>query len=68
MRFNFIGSAVGIILRLFSLMLLLPCIVAIIEKDYFSIIPFAVASGLSLLLGLILKINQDYSLALLTYF
>ena len=58
MRLNFIGSAVGIILRLFSIMLLIPCIVAIIDKDYFSIIPFAVASVLSLGLGLILKINQ----------
>lgn len=59
MRLNFIGSAVGIILRLFSIMLLLPCIVAIIEKDYFSLIPFIIASGVSLLLGLILKINQE---------
>lgn len=59
MRLNFIGSAVGIILRLFSVMLLLPCIVAIIDKDYFSILPFVVASGMSLLIGLILKINQE---------
>ena len=59
MRLNFIGSAVGIILRLFSIMLLLPCIVAIIDKDYFSVIPFIVASALSLSLGLILKINQE---------
>ncbi len=59
MRLNFIGSAIGIILRLFSIMLLLPCIVAIIEKDYFSIVPFIVASGFSLFLGLILKINQE---------
>ena len=59
MRINFICSALGIILRLFSLMILLPCIVAIIEKDYFSLIPFIVASGLSLFLGLILKINQE---------
>lgn len=59
MRLNFIGSAIGIILRLFSVMILLPCIVAIIEKDYFSIVPFIVASGISLLLGLILKINQE---------
>ncbi len=59
MRLNFIGSAVGIILRLFSIMLLLPCIVAIVEKDYFSLIPFIIASSVSLLLGLILKINQE---------
>ncbi len=59
MRLNFIGSSIGIILRLFSIMILIPCIVAIIEKDYFSIIPFISASGLSLLLGLILKINQE---------
>lgn len=58
MRLNFIGSAVGIILRLFAIMLLLPCVVALIEKDYFSLIPFAVASGFSLFLGLLLKINQ----------
>ena len=59
MRINFICSALGIILRLFALMLLLPCIVAIIEKDYFSIIPFVVASGLSLFLGFLLKFNQE---------
>ena len=40
-------------------MLLLPCVVAVVDKDFYSVIPFVVASALSLLLGLILKINQE---------
>ena len=59
MRINFICSAIGIILRYISIMILVPCIVALIEKDYSSLIPFLVASFVSFLLGFFLRRNQE---------
>lgn len=59
MRINFICSAIGLILRYVSVMLLIPCIVAYVDKDYSSIIPFVVASAFSVVVGLILRRNQE---------
>lgn len=59
MRINFICSAIGIILRYISIMILVPCIVAVMYKDYYSLIPFAVASFISFVIGLILRRNQE---------
>lgn len=59
MRINFICSAIGIVLRYISIMILLPCVVAIMDKDYYSLFPFVVSSLVSFILGLILRRNQE---------
>ncbi len=48
MKHAHVISAVGLILIAFGVIILLPIVVALIEKEYFSIIPFACASVASL--------------------
>lgn len=59
MRINFICSAIGIVLRYISIMILVPCIAAVMYKDYYSLIPFITASFISFIIGLILRRNQE---------
>ncbi len=59
MRINFIFSAIGIVLRYISIMILIPCIVALIYRDYNSLIPFITASMISFVVGLVLRRNQE---------
>lgn len=59
MRLNFVSSAIGIILKYISVMVLVPCISALIYKDYNSLIPFITASLVSFLGGLFLSRKQE---------
>ena len=51
MRANFIFGAIGIILKCVSVMILIPCIVALIDKDYNSLLPFIVTASISFCVG-----------------
>ncbi len=55
MKREHIYSSLGIILVAFGVILLSPIVVALIEKDYFAILPFSVASGSSVILGMLLQ-------------
>lgn len=55
MRINYITNALGLILFYFGFIILAPIIIALIYKDYFSIIPFVSASIISITTGIILK-------------
>lgn len=55
MRRTHLAYAFDIILKSFAIMILLPVIIAIIYKQYDSIIPFVSASAISFLLSLICK-------------
>jgi trk system potassium uptake protein TrkH len=55
MRINYIANVLGLIMIYFGVVILTPIIIALIYKDYFSIIPFLTASIISLITGLILR-------------
>jgi len=55
MRINYITNALGLILFYFGFVILLPVVVALIYKDYFSVIPFISASIISLTVGVGLR-------------
>ncbi len=55
MKREHIYSSLGIILVAFGVILLSPIIVALIENHYYSILPFSVASGTSIAVGLLLQ-------------
>ena len=55
MRLNYIANALGIILKYIGLVILLPIIVAIIYKDYVSILPFFTAGVFSIIAGYSLR-------------
>lgn len=54
MRINYITSALGLILFYFGFVILTPIIVALVYKDYSSIVPFVTASVISLSTGFFL--------------
>ena len=43
MRLNYLANAIGMILKYIGFVILIPIIVAIIYKDYISILPFLTA-------------------------
>ncbi len=51
MRFNYLASALGLILIYFGIIILLPIVVAVFDQDYFSILPFISASIISIALS-----------------
>ncbi len=55
MKTPFISSALGIILIAFGGIMLLPAMVAVIGRDYGSVLPFLAASCVSLVFGLICR-------------
>lgn len=55
MRINYIATALGIILMYISLVILVPIIVALIDGDFSSIIPFFTASVISASSGFAIK-------------
>jgi trk system potassium uptake protein TrkH len=55
MKKEHISSSLGIILVAFGIILLSPIIVALIERDYYSILPFSVAAMCSVAIGLLLQ-------------
>lgn len=55
MRINYITNALGLILFYFGFIILVPIIVALIYKDYFSIIPFLSAGIISIVMGILLR-------------
>ncbi len=52
MRYNYLANALGLILIYFGIIILFPIVVALFDKDYFSILPFISASIISIALGL----------------
>ena len=63
MRIKYILNALGLVLRYLSLIILLPIFVAIYYHDWYSVIPFIVASLTAFLLGIIIrnkKVSFDY--------
>lgn len=55
MRINYLANAIGLILMYISLVILAPVIIALIYKDFNSILPFITASVISASLGLALR-------------
>jgi len=55
MKRELIYASLGIILVAFGVILLSPIVVALIEKNYVAILPFSVAAGSSVALGLLLQ-------------
>ncbi len=55
MNITYIRSIISIILRYISVFILIPCVCALIYKDYSSMIPFILSSALSFILGIVLK-------------
>ncbi len=55
MRINYITNALGLILFYFGFIILTPIIVALIYQDFSSIIPFVIASAISLSASLLLR-------------
>jgi len=55
MKREHIYASLGIILVAFGVILLSPIVVALMEKNYFAILPFSVAAGSSVALGLLLQ-------------
>ena len=51
MRLNYLANAIGLILKYIGLVILAPIVVAIIYKDYVSILPFLTAGIASILCG-----------------
>lgn len=58
MNFTYVFNTVSLILKYIAVVMLLPCICALIYKEYSSCEPFIYASALAYLLGLILKGKQ----------
>ena len=56
MRKDYILSALNLVLIAFGILILTPIIVALIYKDYYSILPFITASVISISLGLLCKL------------
>ncbi len=54
MNLRYVYNSISLILRYFSILLLIPCICALVLKEYNSLIPFLCAALLSFLLGLLL--------------
>lgn len=61
MRISYILNAIGILLTYFGTVILAPIIVALIDKDYFSIIPFLTASIASIVIGLLFRKYGGFS-------
>lgn len=62
MRILYIINTLGIILKYISLMILAPCLVALIYQDFYSIIPFLTASIISFSIGVLFcasKVSED---------
>ncbi|EKE02624.1 MAG: hypothetical protein ACD_20C00350G0002 [uncultured bacterium] len=55
MRISYIANALGLVMIYFGVVILTPIIIAIIYKDYYSIIPFLAASIISVVLGIIAR-------------
>lgn len=55
MRLNYLANALGLILKYIGFVILLPIIVAVIYKDYVSILPFLTAGIASIALGYALR-------------
>ena len=55
MRLNYLANAIGMILKYIGFVILIPIIVAIIYKDYISILPFLTAGKASISLGYALR-------------
>lgn len=60
MKGTYVISALGIILVAFGTIILVPIGVAIIEREYSSILPFASASACSVFLGLALRMGGGF--------
>lgn len=59
MRLTYIFTALELVLRCIAIVILLPALVAIYYQDWFSIIPFVVASLCALFFSSIFKIKSD---------
>ena len=55
MRISYIANALGLVMIYFGVVILTPIIIAIVYKDYYSIIPFLTASIISVFLGIIAR-------------
>ena len=55
MKLPLVASALAIVLIAFGAIILLPVVVACLEAEYWSTLPFIVASVLAISLGLILR-------------
>ena len=59
MRLVYIYTALGLILRCISFVILAPVIVALYYKDFYSVIPFVLASFICLVLSFIIRKKSD---------
>lgn len=55
MRLNYLANAIGLILKYIGFVILTPIIIAVIYKDYISILPFLTAGTFSILAGISLR-------------
>ena len=55
MNIKLVLSILSVILRFLSLVLLVPCVCAILDKDYFSVIPFVLSAILAFLIGYFMR-------------
>ena len=55
MNIKLVLNILSVILRFFSIVLLVPCICAFLDKDYFSAIPFIVAALIAFLIGFVIR-------------
>ena len=55
MRLSYLANALGIILKYIGLVILIPILVAVIYKDYFSIYPFLISGVVAIVVGYILR-------------
>lgn len=58
MRIRYILNVLSLVLRYLSPVILVPVLIAVYFKDYYSIIPFATASLISLILSCVFKSNK----------
>lgn len=55
MRLNYLANALALVMKYISIVILTPAIVAVVCKDFYSVIPFVTASVISATLGFILR-------------
>ena len=61
MKTNMVANALGLILVGFGIIILLPVLVAVLEQEYTSILPFCVASFCAVALGLFLQYRGGWN-------
>ncbi len=54
MRLAYVSEALGLVLKSIAVVILVPCLVALYYKEYNAILPFVVASVVSLILGVLM--------------